>query len=364
MLIKNSGDQLVPNQHGLTSDELRAQLFCYAKDLQISLERYELLEGQFQALTIAYKNLLAQHESSNGRLHEVEWQLNSAGYSKPIEAVMVTSITGEILSVNNSFTEITGYSAEEVIGGNPNILNSGMQDDEFYQVLWQSLRETGSWNGKLQNRRKNGEIYTEWLAISTTRGSNGTPQNYIAVFSDVSKTIESEQRIAFLAYHDSLTRLPNRHLFQERLEQLLGLSLRTGQPFTLIYIDLDDFKEINDNYGHQTGDFVLQVVSNRLTQLVRKTDTVARLGGDEFAIIAPGLTGDKEINYFCQKAISALKVVIPHSGVDVSVGASFGCATFPQHGKNIETLLDHADMAMYQAKLAGGDNCRIYVAKN
>jgi diguanylate cyclase (GGDEF)-like protein/PAS domain S-box-containing protein len=276
---------------------------------------------------------------------------------------MVTDINGNIISVNHAFTTITGYRAEEVIGRKPSILNSGKQDEEFYQVFWQSLREHGGWNGRLQNRRKNGEVYTEWLSISATRDMDGLPQNYIAVFSDLSKLMATEQRLAFLAYHDSLTGLPNRLLLEDRLEQLLNFSRRNKESLTLIFIDLDLFKQVNDKHGHQAGDLVLKEVANRLQMSVRESDTVARLGGDEFVILAPRLVGNEEIKRFCNKALQYLVAPIVVNGMELYIGASFGCAEYERHGKDAVSLLNHADIAMYRAKLAGGNTCYIYEPK-
>jgi len=341
----------------LTPEELRSQLFAYAQAFQQVKEHTNRLERLLTDFT-------AQRDSEIiSREIDLNSQLSLMEYKNTSEAVMVTNCSGEILSVNHVFTEITGYTAEEVIGNNPSLLNSGKQDDEFYQVFWQSLRETGTWNGRLMNRRKNGEIYTEWLSISATRDSTGNPLNYIAIFSDVSKLLTTEKRLAYLAYHDSLTDLPNRHLLQERLDQMLSLSIRSNEPFTLVLIDLDGFKSINDTYGHPAGDQVLKEAAKRLAKSVRESDTVARFGGDEFVILAPGLSGDDEIVQFCNKTIQALLPAIMVDGTNMYIGASFGCAEYARHGKDSDTLFKHADISMYRAKLAGGNRCSIYHSK-
>jgi len=343
--------------NSLSTEELRLQLLAYAN-------AYKKINEYCNSLEKLLTDFKEQRDSDIiNRNTGVVSQLGLMEYKNTSEAVMVTDFSGEILSVNHDFTEITGYTAEEVIGNNPRLLNSGKQDDEFYQVFWQSLRETGSWNGRLQNRRKNGEIYTEWLSISATRDSTGKPLNYIAVFSDLSKLLAVEKRLAFLAYHDSLTDLPNRLLLQERLDQMLSLSVRTNEPLSLVLIDLDHFKAVNYTYGHQAGDQVLKEVANRLTKAVRESDTVARLGGDEFVILAPGLSGDDEIVQFCNKTIQALLPAIMVDGTNMYIGASFGCAEYARHGKDSDTLFKHADISMYRAKLAGGNRCSIYHSK-
>ncbi len=291
---------------------------------------------------------------------EFETQISSMVFKSAAEGVMITDVEGEVLAVNPAFTQITGYSAEEIIGRTPRILNSGIQDAAFYAAFWRSLRANGSWQGELYNRKKSGEIYPEWLTVSAARDGAGRILSYIAVFSDLSNLLREEKRLAHLAHFDTLTGLPNRLLFQERLAQMLGLSRRSGVPFTLIFIDLDKFKPINDTHGHATGDQVLKEAARRLAKAVREVDTVARLGGDEFVIIAPGLAGEGDIGDFCRKLLAALMQSMRVSENELTIGGSFGCAEYPRHGEDEATLLQHADVAMYRAKAAGGNTHVIY----
>ena len=291
---------------------------------------------------------------------EFETQISTMVFKHADEGVMITDIEGSILVVNPAFCRITGYSAEEVVGQTPRMLSSGKQDAAFYAAFWQALREKGSWQGELYNRKKNGEVYPEWLTVSAARATDGSILSYIAVFTDLSRLLQAEKRLSYLAHHDSLTGLPNRLLFQDRLAQTLAQARRSGVQFTLIFIDLDKFKPINDTLGHAIGDRVLQEAANRLAGSVRECDTLARLGGDEFVILAPGLVGDTNIGGLCNKLIDALRQPIQIQGNEVLIGGSFGCAVYPTHGDDEVELLKCADAAMYLAKAAGGNTYAIH----
>ncbi len=292
------------------------------------------------------------------RLREIQFesQISSMVFRTTSEGVMITDVEGEILAVNPAFCQITGYSPEEVVGRTPGMLRSGMHDPLFYADFWRALRDEGCWKGEIFNRRKNGEIYPEWLAVNAARDEKGNILSYISVFSDLSRILQTERRLAYLAHHDMLTGLPNRLLFQDRLGQVLAQARRTATPFTLIFIDLDRFKQINDSLGHEIGDIVLKEAAARLSGAVREVDTVARLGGDEFVIIAPELGTPEAVAVVCRKVIAALGEVIEIDGHELFIGGSLGCAIWPQHGEDENALLKNADHAMYQAKAAGGNN--------
>jgi diguanylate cyclase (GGDEF)-like protein/PAS domain S-box-containing protein len=293
---------------------------------------------------------------------EFDTQIATTVFKSSAEGVMITDAKGEILAVNPAFTQITGYSADEAIGHNVSLLKSGVQDEAFYTDFWHSLRENRGWQGELYNRKKSGEMYPEWLTISAASDSDGCVLSYVAIFSDISRLLRAEKRRAYLAHYDTLTGLPNRHLFQDRLTQILASAKRSSTPFTLIFIDLDKFKEVNNTLGHHAGDRVLQEAGKRLLGAVREIDTVARLGGDEFVIIAPTLSGADNIGRVCRKAIQVLAQPIHIDGRELLISSSFGCAEYPIHGDNDETLLRNADNAMYRAKAAGGNGYFIYEA--
>jgi diguanylate cyclase (GGDEF)-like protein/PAS domain S-box-containing protein len=293
---------------------------------------------------------------------EFETQISTMVFKHADEGVMITDVEGTILSVNPAFCRITGYTTDEMLGQTPRILSSGKQDVAFYAAFWRSLREKGNWQGKIYNRRKNGDVYPEWLTVSAARDESGAILSYIAVFTDLSRLLRAEEQLSYLAHHDALTGLPNRLLFQDRLAQRITQAKRSGLLFTLIFIDLDCFKPINDTLGHAVGDSVLQEVANRLSNSVRECDTVARLGGDEFVILAPALIGETDIGHMCNKMIEALRQPFHCQGNQIHIGGSFGCAEYPRHGDDEVLLLKNADAAMYQAKNAGGNTYAIYDA--
>jgi diguanylate cyclase (GGDEF)-like protein/PAS domain S-box-containing protein len=293
---------------------------------------------------------------------EFDTQIATTVFKSAAEGVMITDAKGEILAVNPAFTQITGYSADEAIGRNAGFIKSGVQNAAFYADFWNALRTNRAWQGELYNRKKSGEMYPEWLTISAACDSDGSVLSYVAIFSDISRLLRAEKRLAYLAHYDTLTRLPNRHLFQDRLTQILVSAKRSSAPFTLIFIDLDKFKEINDTLGHHAGDRVLQEAGKRLLREVREIDTVARLGGDKFVIIAPSLSGADNIGRVCRKAIESLSQPIHVEGRELLISGSIGCAEYPIHGDDDATLLRNADNAMYRAKAAGGNGYFIYEA--
>lgn len=294
----------------------------------------------------------------------LETNLSAMAYLNTAQAIMITDAEGVIVSVNPAFTQITGYVADEVLGKTPKILNSGIQDKAFYQAFWQALKEQGAWQGELINRRKNGEIYSQWLNVTSARHADGSIASYISVFSDMTPLHETEKRLSFIAYHDTLTGLPNRELFLDRLGRTASQGRRSGQPFTLMFIDLDGFKAVNDRLGHEVGDQVLQMAAQRLNEAVREADTVARLGGDEFVIILPNLSGADHVGSVAGKLIRALSAPMTLGGETVFIGGSIGCAEFPKDSKEELALLRQADEAMYAAKRAGGNTHAIFSLAN
>ena len=299
---------------------------------------------------------------TRAREAEFESKISALVFGSAAEGVVITDCAGDILAVNPAFSRITGYSAEEVVGRNPRVLQSGAHDRDFYDKMWNSLRSDGQWQGQVTNRKKNGEIYTEWLALTSAKDSDGKVLSYIGVFSDLSLLLQAEKRLFLLAHHDALTQLPNRQLLQDRLQQLIGLAQRRGEGFTLLFVDLDNFKQINDSLGHAAGDLALQEVAARLGASIRAVDTVARLGGDEFVILAPGLCREADIGLVAGKIVSALQQPMSLDGSSFNIGASIGCALYPDHGEDMESLLKHADAAMYQAKHSGGNTHAIFRA--
>lgn len=269
------------------------------------------------------------------------------------DGVMVTDADHTILRVNHSFTSITGYSSEEVIGKTPALLQSGRQDREFYRLMRASLERNKHWEGEIWNRRKNGEIYPEWLTITAVAGDAGGV-HYVGIFSDISRRKSYEEKINFLAYHDRLTELPSRELFYDNLSRTMSQVRRKQDCLALLYLDLDGFKDVNDNYGHEAGDVVLKTTAGRLLRCVRSEDTVARLGGDEFAIVLGGIDSPVNAQGVAEKVIQKLSEPLPlQNGRECKIGVSIGIAIYPENGVEIDRLMSAADNAMYQSKAAG-----------
>ena len=276
------------------------------------------------------------------------------------EAVMVTGADNLIVAVNPAFTRITGYAEAEVIGKNPNLLSSGSHPPVFFKELWTTLVATGSWRGEIRNRRKNGELYVEWLSIKLLRDERGHLINHLAVFSDISARKAEEERINHLAHYDGLTDLPNRTLITDRLRQALSKAKRDRTRMGLMFIDLDKFKPVNDNLGHAVGDLLLVEVANRLRDNVRASDTVARLGGDEFVVLLPTMEQEADAVMVAEKIRYALNQPFQVAGHVLNISSSIGVAVYPEHGADEKLLLIHADIAMYHAKKSGRDAVRLY----
>ncbi|MDO8988942.1 MAG: EAL domain-containing protein [Sideroxyarcus sp.] len=281
------------------------------------------------------------------------------------EGMLITDADNTILQVNNAFTAVTGYTAAEVVGRNPRVLGSGRHDDSFYAAMWRSINSTGAWRGEIWNKRKNGEIYPEFISISAVKDANGTVTNYVAALTDITKSKASEEAIKNLAFFDPLTGLPNRRLLQDRLQQALASSGRSGKQGAILFIDLDNFKTLNDTLGHDIGDLLLQQVAQRLVACVREGDTVARIGGDEFVVMLEDLSAQELEAAEQTKGIGAK--IIERLNQPYTLGAyeyhntpSIGAALFIDHQQPLENLLKQADIAMYQAKKAGRNTLRFY----
>ena len=275
------------------------------------------------------------------------------------EGIVITDPQTRIIEVNAAFSQITGYIAEEVIGQTPQLLKSGRHDEFFYQDMWRQLEVTGRWRGEVWNRRKNGEVYPEWLSISSVLDNDGQLKYYVAVFSDITERHRDRQEIEYLAHHDALTDLPNRLLFNARLEHAIGHAQRIKSQLAVMCIDLDHFKTINDSLGHALGDDVLRNVAKRVMQIMRAEDTVARIGGDEFIILLEDATpgGACEV---ADKLIAALKVPIDLDNDPLYLSLSLGISMYPRDGVDVDTLVKNADAAMYKAKASGRDNYQFY----
>lgn len=292
------------------------------------------------------------------RMNAERMRLSASVFNHAHDGVFIADTAMRIIEVNPSFTKITGYSAEEVIGKTPSMLNSDCQDKQFYSEMMATLSRTGAWEGEIWNRRKSGEIYPEYMTMTSVHDLKGGLVNYVVTFTDITIRKAAEERIQELAFYDPLTNLPNRRLLLDRLGQAMASSVRNNRGGALLFLDLDHFKSINDTLGHDVGDLLLRQVAERLTSCVREGDTVARLGGDEFVVLLEDLSvhlleAAAQTEAIGEKIIAALNA--PYQ-LDLHVHqntSSVGAALFSDYHQSLEDLLKHADIAMYQSKKLG-----------
>jgi len=297
---------------------------------------------------------------SDRKIATARLQLAANVFTYAQEGITITDAEGTIVEVNDTFTRITGYSREEAVGKNPRILKSGRQDPEFYATLWRELKTQGRWTGEIWNRRKNGEVYAEMLSISAVIDADGTPQHYVALFSDITSLKEHQSQLERIAHYDALTGLPNRIVLADRLKQATAQTRRRENLMALVYLDLDGFKAVNDSYGHETGDELLIVLSQRLKEALREGDTLARMGGDEFVAVLTDLSSTRECEVVLARLLQAAASPVQIKEATLRVSASLGVTIFPLDNGDPDTLLRHADQAMYQAKQAGKNSYYLF----
>ena len=300
-------------------------------------------------------DLTAQREA------EKSIRLSARVFESSQEAILLTDAKSNIVSVNSAFCELTGYSSEEVLGRNPRLLSSGRHQPDFFTSMWQSIDYNDKWQGEVWNRKKNGDFFPVWLRINVYRDPNGSIQNYVGIATDISERLAAQEHIRQLAYFDVLTGLPNRRMLEDRAVQALVAAERDSNAVTLMFIDLDQFKKVNDSLGHSAGDTLLGAVAIRILDCVRRVDTVARLGGDEFVVLLPKTDDDGAVEV-ARKILAAVALPVRLGVHELSVTPSIGISVFPQDGRDFETLLKHADTAMYHAKESGRNAYRFFAA--
>ena len=295
---------------------------------------------------------------------EGELKLAASVFTASSEGIIITDDKGAIENINQAFIDITGFSREEVIGENPRLLQSGRHDQDFYRELWDALLASGHWRGDIWNRRKNGSVFPEQLTISAVYGEGGKVEHYVGLFSDISKQKAHERQLQHVANYDSLTKLPNRALLADRLQQAVGQTLRRQQKLAVVYLDLDGFKTINDDYGHDVGDQVLIALAARLKMCLRDGDTIARIGGDEFVAVLIDLDDTWAAVPILNRMLLAASEPVIRGDATLHLSASLGVAFYPQQD-DIEPdhLLRQADQAMYQAKLSGKNKYQLFDAE-
>ena len=292
---------------------------------------------------------------------ELRLQLAANVFSHAREGIVIADAQGHVVDTNATFTDITGYSREEALGQNPRVLlNSGRQSDEFYAARLKQLNETGAWSGEVWNRRKNGEVYPEMLTISAVQDTQGKVQNYVALFTDITAMKAHQNQLEHIAHYDALTSLPNRLLLADRLHQSMAQCLRSEQSLGVAFLDLDGFKAVNDQHGHDLGDQLLVTLAQRMKAALRDGDTLARLGGDEFVAVMVGLESPHDCEPVLERMLRAASDPVRLGSVELQVSASVGVTIFPQDGADADVLLRHADQAMYVAKQSGKNRYHLF----
>lgn len=371
---------------GYSSEEILGRVPLFLSPSQVDISEYQSiveqvksgknwsgeLQGQDKDGTICWLkvNLSPLMSSDNTITHyiaiaeiidlqkenEKQRRLTDAVFRISSEAIMVTDKNNYIQLVNKSFERITGYSWEDCINKKPTILKSGRHDETFYQTFYQQLATTGHFEGEIWNKRKSGELYPQWVNISTMWDANGEAEGYVTLFTDITKRKKNERLIQHQANYDSLTNLANRNLFSQTLEQVLSMSVDTKTHGALLFIDLDHFKSINDTLGHSVGDLLLKEVAARIVENLTEKDTPARLGGDEFAIILPNIQSILAVSTVCQQLLDSIRAPYELEGNSVFVSCSIGVAIYPEDASSVEIICRNADSAMYKAK-EEGRNC-------
>ncbi|NOX16388.1 MAG: EAL domain-containing protein [Epsilonproteobacteria bacterium] len=297
---------------------------------------------------------------TESRKKEQKIRLFATIIENTIEGVVVTDSENQIIAVNKAFCDITRFSEKDVIGKNPSILKSDRHDGEFYKSMWKSIVEKDSWSGEIYNRHNNNGVYPEWLSINVIRDDNGNIINYIGTFSDLSDLKEAQNSLVFLSHHDALTGLANRDLLQFRLEHSIAVAKRNKQRVAVLFLDLDNFKRVNDSYGHDIGDEVLMESTKRFSKILRSVDTLARFGGDEFVIVLENIKNERNVIAIANKLLKCFKEPFEIEKTQQFLTVSIGISIYPDSAKDFRSLLKAADAAMYKSKDLGKNNFSFY----
>lgn len=287
-------------------------------------------------------------------------KVNEMIYSYVQEGIMVTDANGIILSVNPAFQVVTGYLEEEVIGQRPNILRSGIQSQRFYDDMWAMIRKEGMWSGEIWNKRKDGELYPEWLTILAVTDDKGLVEQYVGVFTDITNQKTAEEELKKMAHSDPLTGIANRYSYNVRMKSLLETSKKYGQKMAVLFLDLDRFKQVNDTFGHEAGDQLLIQVSDRIKSLLHNKDITARFGGDEFLVTLTNIHHPREAFRLADRVIQSFSAPFMVAGHEIYMSTSIGISFFPEDGLDAHTLLQKADKAMYESKQNGRNRFSAY----
>jgi len=324
------------------------------RQVEILLTPYRNLDGEVEGVVARATDITEKAKQKANQ------QLSTKVFESTTEGIIITDPDANILAVNPAFTTITGYTEAEVLGKNPNLLKSGRQDSDFYQQLWETLINTGQWQGEIWNQRKNGEVFPQWLTINATYNDAKEVSNYVSVFTDISSTRKAMEALEHQAHHHPLTNLPNRLLMTARLKHSIQKAVRDRQQGAVFYLDLDNFKNVNDSLGHTAGDQLLLDVAKRLQGQVREVDTVAHISGDEFIVILDQIRSVQDATHCAAQILEKLQAPFNIQSYQLYLSASLGITIFPKDGTSVENLLKNSDAAMYKAKEAGKNRYHVY----
>lgn len=294
------------------------------------------------------------------KLAEKKLLLAASVFSHAREGIMIADAHGFIVEVNDTFTDITGYTRDEVVGKNPSLLKSGRHSPAFYAEMWQSITTTGNWHGEIWNRHKNGEVYADMRTISAVRDDSGNTLNYVALFVDITPMKEHQRQLERIAHYDALTALPNRVLLADRMQQAMLHSQRRNNALAVAYLDLDGFKAVNDTYGHNVGDDLLIALAARMKAALRDGDTLARIGGDEFVAVLVDIAQVKDCEMVLERLLKAASDPLLVDNIQLEVSASIGVTMYPQDAVDADLLMRHADQSMYVAKQTGKNRYQMF----
>lgn len=313
----------------------------------------ETILAMYDALSS--RTLELMREIHERRRAEEKLRLAASVYENTLEAVFIADAKAVIVDVNNAFCQFTGYTRQDIVGKSLKVLKAGLQGNQA-QRIWHEVAENGHWSGEIQSRGKDGEIAPEWLSMSAIRDDDGEIINYVGLLTSITQLVQHQHQLEFYAQHDVLTRLPNRLLFADRLQQAIAKTKRGERHCAVCYLDLDEFKAVNDTYGHAAGDELLIEIAVRIRRILRANDTFARLGGDEFVLLMEDLASPKDSRVFLERVMKEIERPFEIDGQRIRITASIGVDTFSAEGGDADALLEQADQAMYRVKKAGKSN--------
>ncbi|OJT00709.1 diguanylate cyclase domain-containing protein [Marinobacter nauticus] len=360
LLTVNEEDPLIHARDLLIDHRIRhLAVVNFSGEVTGLIGYHDMLAGAEQMYLDDLREALEQRDQALAKSRRT-LQLAERVIESSFEGIMVTDKDVRIEFVNPAFTQLTGYSPDEVIGRTPEVLSSGRHDAEFYKRMWQSLTTHGYWRGEIWNRRKTGELYLELLTITAITDDHGQTTHYAGLFTDITQNRKNEEQIRQLAYYDALTGVPNRRLLEDRLEHAIRHAHRKDMLLAVMFIDLDRFKEVNDTLGHAVGDELLLQFTARVRDYLREDDTLARLGGDEFIVLLPELDKLSDVTQVAERLIELNRNPYIINNESIQIGSSIGISLYPEDGTTVQELLNGADIAMYRSKRDGRNQYHLF----